>query len=422
MQFSSTELEIRLRQHCQCVKVVARPLNGAHLLVLPASTGEVTIAVRVYYGDNLPPHSSELSENDNDDIDGLAKFQKSFALAVVFVVLTPSEQKDQLLHRPSFVRRAQHLLTTVSTFTTKNNKNKPTTTRLWLVSSTDQAVQALIGMANALLPAKRQLQRAWYEHQQQQAYVPVKSNTKNNAAATRDPSILRVAAQHAQQALAQWAQRNGVPSRDVQLLWQAYGSLETLVRQVELGLPGLSSSLSPHTPRLLYTFFYGTDPAEWQAVRAAAAGGSGGGGVDCGYGSSGNKNSSEYYSHGGLVPPQYRMGQAYPRDHYPGHDNQRGNYERGPIGYYSHDDGQPETQYYRDDASEYRSRAGVSVYEGMTGGYRAESSRYLPNNGFSRTEPERTTAMPAPPARRPPASYGTSENSGYHPSMGYCRF
>jgi hypothetical protein len=266
--FSLADLEIRLRDHCQCIKVVARSLNGAHLMVLPASKGEVTIAVRVYYGNELPPHASSCDSAEHEpELEELGKFQKFFALTVIFFILQPHEKEDQLQHRTSFVRRVQHLLTTVAPLakndpakkTTSTSQKKPkTASRVWIVPSSEVAVEALMGVADALHPHKRQRQRAWYEYQQQQAYVPQSSPTSTTAD--------KIASTRVQEALNTWAVRNGIPLHEMKILQKSYGSLEALVDHAKEGLPG--AAVSDLTARLVCCFFHGTDPQEWDSLRS----------------------------------------------------------------------------------------------------------------------------------------------------------
>ena len=260
-----------MRQHCQRLKVVSQPLNGAHLVLPPASSGEVTLAVRVYYTKDLPPSLKDksqvvkaLSEPSSleEDLDGLLRFQQSFALTIVFFILTEDEKQKHLADMGSFVRRAMHQLTT-STFrassssssSSKATKNlrKHTTTRILMVPSSEMAVQSLIHFANALTPTKRQLKQSFYEQRRQMNYLPPSTTSSSLAGTT--PIHSATVASFVTNALRDWAAQQQIPEHEVDVLLQVLGSLEAIAEHTATGLTHVP--IAPRTKALLHRLFHG---------------------------------------------------------------------------------------------------------------------------------------------------------------------
>eukprot|EP00977_Amphora_coffeiformis_P016658 scaffold5215_cov181-Amphora_coffeaeformis.AAC.12 len=242
-QAPPTELEIELRKHCDCLRVVSRGLNGANLVLPPASSGEATLAVRVYYEADLPPGkatSVETLTSTTDDIEELLHFQQSFALTLVFFVLTDEEKDVHLNHMGSFVRRAMHRLTTSSLSTSLPNN----TTRIMIVPSSEAAVEALVHFADSLKPAKRQLKQAFYDQRRRVHFLPPTT-----------PETEPTAASYVITALYEWSQSNEIPDRDMDIVVQFCGSLESIVALSATGLAG--APISQRTKDLLQQFFHG---------------------------------------------------------------------------------------------------------------------------------------------------------------------
>ena len=249
------ELEICLRSRCQCLKVVSNQLNGAHLVIPPASSGEATLAVRAYYAKNLLPDISpteilsDIILAPNDDLDGLLRFQQSFALTIVFFVLTPEEKDRHLDNMGSFVRRAMHRLT--SSVFGNSSSSSSNTTRVLIVPSSEDAVQALVTFADALAPAKRRLKQSFYDQQRQAHFVAPFASEET-------------AASFAIRALREWAFRHNVPEYEMDIVIKLLGSLEAVVEHSATGLSAVP--ISRRTKTLLHHFFHGDESTDWPSL------------------------------------------------------------------------------------------------------------------------------------------------------------
>ena len=177
--------------------------------------------------------------NTSEDIDGILHFQQSFALTLVFFVLTDEEKEPQTARMGSFVRRVTHRLTVSSL-----NKSLAHVTRIMVVPSSEAAVEALIHIADSLKPEKRQLKQAFYEQHRQAHYLPPTT-----------PETERTAASHVVTALYEWSQTNQIPDREIDLVIRFCGSLETIVEHSVTGLSG--APISQRTKNLLQQFFHG---------------------------------------------------------------------------------------------------------------------------------------------------------------------
>lgn len=214
------------------------------------------MAVRVYYAHNLPPSISSTQAwseiMSRQDLDGLERFQQSFALSIVFFVLNDQDKDRHLAEMGSFVRRAMHRLTT-STFRSSSSKSSSssTTTRVLIVSSSEAAVQALATFADALAPGKKlQDKQEFYMMQRQTNYLPPLGS------GISDPSTLEnTAAAFALRALRQWAFRNNVPEHEMDICIKVLGNLEAVVAHSATGLDGVP--IAHRTKMLLQHFFHG---------------------------------------------------------------------------------------------------------------------------------------------------------------------
>ena len=103
------DMEYELRSHCKKLKVSAKNLSGAHLML----TGE-SIAIRAYYPYDLGQISAPTNQQStgDDDFDGLSKFLKSFKKALVMFILHPNDPvfQQQLDDSHSYFHRAQRIV------------------------------------------------------------------------------------------------------------------------------------------------------------------------------------------------------------------------------------------------------------------------------------------------------------------------
>lgn len=252
-----------MRRHCQRLKVVDKPLNGAHIVVPPASSGEVTLAVRAYYAKDIPPHLPEASslfasDDDNDfdddggdsdaDLDELVHFQNAFALTIVLFILPEEEHDNHYENIGSFFNRATLRLAMTNTLNPssaaqmQNGNNH--TTRVMMVPSTESAVETLVHFANALAPPKRQLKQAFYDHMQQMHLIPPLANT---------PAFEPAATASVRIALREWAREHNVQEQDADIVMDVLGSLETIVQHAATGFPTVPVEM--RTKELLQDFF-----------------------------------------------------------------------------------------------------------------------------------------------------------------------
>jgi hypothetical protein len=259
----NTELEVCLRQHCHKLKVVPK-LNGAHLILPPASQGEASLAVRVYYPHELPASIdasdilNDLSSPPGEDLDGLLHFRKSFSLSVVFFVLTEEEQNAHLDDIGSFVRRAMHRLTTPL-----ERDSSGSSTHVLLVSSSEAAAQGLIHFADALTPSKQKLKQGLCECYRQESFLP--SPKEKGAMA---PPLRRAAAAQTFHAMREWAAYMNLPHGEVDVLMAHVGSLEAVVQHAAVGFPGVP--LEERTKQLLHQFFHSDVGKEGSMASAPA--------------------------------------------------------------------------------------------------------------------------------------------------------
>jgi hypothetical protein len=252
-----------MRQHCQKLKVVSK-LNGAHLVLPPSSQGEASLAIRVYYSNDLPRSIdssdvlSELSSPSGEDLDGLLHFRKSFSLTIVFFVLSEEEQTAHLEDIGSFVRRAMHRLTTPS-----ETDSPGSSTHVLLVPSSEAAAQGLIHFADALTPSKRQLKQGLCEYHRQENFLP---SPKEKGAMS--PPLERAAAAQTFHAIREWAAYMNLPHGEADVLMAYLGSLEAVVQHAAVGFPGVP--LEDRTKELLLQFFHGDVGTEASMASAPA--------------------------------------------------------------------------------------------------------------------------------------------------------
>ena len=242
-----TELEVHLRQHCQKLRV-HKKLSGAHILI----PGESTLAIRAYYPIDLKRLETESydknkvlqrihCEADEPDVDGLQAFQKSFAMTVIFFVLSDdAELQRQLDNASSFLRRAQRLL--------ERTGDQDKTTRVLVVQDTQQAVQAIFSLADSMSPAKRQLKQEFFQRQRQAYFLPSESG-----GGRMDPSLDPQAASYVASAIREWADVFELPAGEADVLMGILGSLGAIATANDEQLARVP--VEDRTKAILHMFF-----------------------------------------------------------------------------------------------------------------------------------------------------------------------
>lgn len=250
------ELEVHLRSHCQKLKVVSSNLSGAHLLI----PGEVTLAIRVYYPADIErlerehPYSPELclkeihnrgvesvnlqNQKPTNDLDGLAAFQSTFAVTMVFFILPADAQIIALENACSFVCRAMRTLElplqciapSLCSSSARKKTLKPA--RVLVLSRTEDAVEAILTTAEMTLSlTKRRLKEQYFERQRLLHFKPraVKDVASNDARSSENEALDAAAASHVASGLRSWAEAMGIPQGEADILMTVLGSLQAIV-------------------------------------------------------------------------------------------------------------------------------------------------------------------------------------------------
>jgi hypothetical protein len=205
------ELEVELRNHCQKIKVLSKP-SKAHF-IFPSETG---LALRVYYPNVQLQIAANLDENADwtHDIDGICDFCHAFLCSAVFFVITDMTVMDQ---PTSMVCRAMRLVDVPL----KPNQRP---LRLFVVADTAQALTGLMEMANGMAPARVALRRKFANRVRREHFVGDPSDNNAETAAEAQVHL----ATHVSQVMIEWAQRQGLPRGDAEILLSATGTLAKL--------------------------------------------------------------------------------------------------------------------------------------------------------------------------------------------------
>jgi hypothetical protein len=215
---------------------VSKFLSGAHMIL--QNRGSPSIAVRCYYPFDLEaleqqqqqkahqplPKSTSSSQTITtsssrlDDLDG---FVQNLQWTVIFFILPPDLQKQVLSDKNSFPRRAMRLLDSWSL--QLKQKQQP---RILVLQRSQEAIQYLIGMTDALRPAKRILRHDFFQRQQQRLFLwqPSVAETNSGGDPTAQQQQQQAAATHAVTAVRQLAHRLGLAVGEADLLMRVLGT------------------------------------------------------------------------------------------------------------------------------------------------------------------------------------------------------
>ena len=172
--------ELRLRPACQKIRIVEKLNGNPHFMLM----GSPQLAVRVYTIHDI----QRLEKNNNNDdeaaADGLNTFQSSYEHSIVFFILSPMHQRDQLNRRDSFLHEAQL-----------------TGARSLIVTDISQVITSISSIVQSLVPEKRQKKRQYIAQIAEKNYLP--SSMYVGGVEPTQEAI----ANHAKQAMEQWAAR-----------------------------------------------------------------------------------------------------------------------------------------------------------------------------------------------------------------------
>ena len=165
--------------------------------------GSPQLAVRVYTIHDV----QRLEKNNNKDdeaADGLNTFQSSYEHSIVFFILSPMHQRDQLNRRDSFLHAAQQ-----------------TGVRLLIVTDMSQAI--ITSIVQSLVPEKREKKRKYIAQIAEKNYLP--SSMYVGGVEPTQEAI----ANHAKQAMEQWAARMEMQQGDINVALDMLGSIVNVV-------------------------------------------------------------------------------------------------------------------------------------------------------------------------------------------------
>jgi hypothetical protein len=194
--------ELRLRPASQKIRIVEKKLNGnPHFMLM----GSPQLAVREYTIHDVQ-RLEKNNNNDDEAADGLNTFRSSYEHSIVFFILSPMHQRDQLNRRDSFLHAAQQ-----------------TGVRLLIVTDMSQAIAAITSIVQSLAPDKREKKRKYIAQIAEKNYLP--SSMYVGGVEPTQEAI----ANHAKQAMAQWAARMEMQQGDINVALDMLGSIVNVV-------------------------------------------------------------------------------------------------------------------------------------------------------------------------------------------------
>jgi hypothetical protein len=290
---SLPDLEFGLRFHCQRLIVKGTPLSGAHLLV-----ASERIAVRTYYPCDLQELQEQEEEQktwqkkarhgttekssgaDEDDFDGLSGFFSSFQLALVFIIVPPTNNgkvhpasiEQQLDDIDSHFHRAQrlsvrHQREAEATYSTdngngNNNGNEIESnrkSRVFLLPDTQSAIQNLIAVADAVAPERKASKRALFRRLETKFFLPpspcsdVDDAAAFASAGAATEAAAAAAATHVAGGLREIARTFELPPGEENILMSELGDLQTIATADDSSLGTIP--IDRRSRKVLHCFF-----------------------------------------------------------------------------------------------------------------------------------------------------------------------
>lgn len=281
-----------MRSHCQRLIVKGTPLSGAHLLV-----ASERIAVRTYYPCDLQELREQEEEQKKrqtkarhgiteessgadceDDFDGLSGFASSFQLALVLIIVPPTNTgrvqtesiAQQLDDIDSHFHRAQrlsvrHQREAESTFSTENgNSNNKIVginrkSRVFLLPDTQSAIQTLIAVADAVAPERKASKRALFRRLETKFFLPPSPCSDVDAApafastGAATEAASDAAATHVAGGLREIARTFELPPGEENILMSELGDLQTIATADDSLLATIP--IDRRSRKVLHSFF-----------------------------------------------------------------------------------------------------------------------------------------------------------------------
>lgn len=139
---------------------------------------------------------------DKEGIDGLKHFHDSYENSIVFFIMSPHHQRDQLSRRDSFLHLAQK-----------------TNARMLIVANGLEAISAMSSVIKNLVPEKREKKREFYAKMAAEQCIPA-SNVKGGVEPTQE-----AIANFAKTVMNNWAERMEIQRGDINVALGMLGSI-----------------------------------------------------------------------------------------------------------------------------------------------------------------------------------------------------
>ena len=258
------ELEIRLRDHCQKIRIHTQ-LSGAHI-IFPQEQG---LAIRIYYH---PPTPNTDDNSTMEDPDGILNFCYTFQWSMVLFVL-PDIFATEPNEMHQFMQESMQLLDQpIPTNVTNQKYHHSRPPRFLVVSNTEQAIAAIMECADAITPSRCALRAKYIENVRHEHYVPNDIDYQSSTDTEHTSATLPVdaninekaVAEHYGKAVREWCDRANVPDGEADVILHVLPTLHQLVHAVTDNHANNSNGLNSvpieeNTKRKLRYFFTARD-------------------------------------------------------------------------------------------------------------------------------------------------------------------
>jgi len=299
-----TELEIKLRNRCQKIRIVPSLSGNAHV-IFPRSDN--TLALRIYNANRIANMEKEYSEStrrnishqmmkmrntntntndkygdDNDDnnkannneaneqidfddfdFDRICTFRDCFKHSIVFFVLPPSSStsneliSNQLGKMDSIVNILQRCLTTSRKCNSSSGEKAKGNSRVYIVPDYDSILQTISITLDSCTKEKSKLKEHYFQQEAKRVSLPqnpTTSITDEIIQPTPNDETLTMATQHVRNVFQSWAEkRMDLSIDDTNVIMNVLGSLEKIMNATEDVLEEVP--INPSTKRGILKFF-----------------------------------------------------------------------------------------------------------------------------------------------------------------------